>query len=141
MMQFNPDGSLKLSSSTVKRRQDDELRMKNARCMHIRREMVSFSAPKKCILRIRLSEKITDDRFVANIQKQFSSQIETPTRLIKIGEREFDLEVGTNFRRCTDCTRLRGQYREFLDGDLIDEKGNCTFEGLGRSFCYEDYFD
>ena len=79
MMQFNPDGSLKLSSSTIKRKQDDLDRMNNTRCMYLKREMVSFSAPKKCILRIRLSEKIIDNRFIANILKQFASNAETPT--------------------------------------------------------------
>jgi len=141
MFQFNPDGSLKLSSNTLKKRQDDEDRMKRARCLRIHKEMVNFSAPKRCLLHIKLSDAITDNRFIEMTHKYFKEQAETPTKVLKINEKEFDIEIGTNFRRCSDCTTLVNRFKEFMDGMVIEEKGNCTYEGLNRNFCYEDYFE
>ena len=64
-----------------------------------------------------------------------------PCKLNIVNEKEFEVEIGTDLRRCTDCCSLVGRYREFLDGNLIEEKGTCTFEGRSRNFSYEDYFD
>ena len=141
MFQFNPDGSLKLSSNTLKKRQDDEDRMKKFRCLRIHREMVNFSAPKKCLLHITLSDAIVDNRFIDVTYKYFKDQAETPTKIIKINDKEFDIEIGTTFRRCSECTNLINRYREFMDGAIIEEKGNCTYEGLNKNFSYEDYFE
>jgi hypothetical protein len=142
MFQFNPDGSLKLSQGTIQKKQENVDRMKRGRCILIHKEIVSFSAPKKCILRIKLSDAMTDNSFIENIHKYFKAQAETPTKIIKINDKEFDIEVGTNFKRCSDCTELIKRYNEFLDQNLILEKGNCTYEGpRGQSFTYEDYFE
>jgi len=141
MFQFNPDGSLKLSSGTMQKRQQDENRMKNTRCLRIKKEMVNFTAPKRCLLHITLSEPITDNRFIETTHRYFKEKAETQTKVIKISEKEFDIEIGTTFRRCSECTTLINRFREFMDGAVIEEKGNCTFEGLNRNFCYEDYFD
>jgi hypothetical protein len=140
MLQFNPDGSLKLSQGTVQKKQETEDRMKRGRCILVHKEMVSFSAPKKCILRIKLSDNINDNLFMDRIHHFFKSQVDTPSKIIKLNEKEFDIEIGTDFRRCTDCMNLINRYREFLDGNLIEEKGNCTFEGR-KNFAYEDYFE
>ena len=141
MMQFNPDGSLKLSSATVQKKKDNEDRMKKFRCIRIRKEMVNFSAPKKCLLHITLSDVIVDNKFVDNIHHYFKAQCEVPTKLIKINDKEFDVEIGTHFKRCSDCTALVRRYRDFLDDAVIEEKGNCTYEGFRKNFCYEDYFE
>jgi hypothetical protein len=62
--------------------------------------------------------------------------------LIKINEKEFDIEIGTHFKRCSDCTTLVNRYREFMEDSLIIEKGNCTYEPFSsRNFSYEDYFE
>lgn len=142
MFQFNPDGSLKLSQGTIQKKQENIDRMKHGRCMLIHKEMVNFTAPKKCILRIRLSDSITDHSFMDNIHRYFKAQVETPTKIIKLNDKEFEIEIGTDFKRCSDCTNLINRYREFLDQNLIEEKGNCTYAGpRAQSFTYEDYFD
>lgn len=58
-----------------------------------------------------------------------------------IDTKNFEVEIGTDFRRCTDCTSLLNKYREFLDQNLIEKKGNCTFEGRRSTFCEEDCFE
>ena len=58
----------------------------------------------------------------------------------KINDKEFEIEVGTNFRRCSDCNKLVNQYREFMDGCVIEDKGSCTHEPRSN-FSYEDHFD
>jgi endonuclease III len=142
MMQFNEDGSLKLSQGTIKKKQETEDRLKRARCIKIHKEMVNFSAPKKCLLHITLSDAITDNRFIESTHKYFKDQCETPTKIIKLNEKEFDIEIGTNFKRCSDCTNLIKRYRQFLDDNVIEEKGNCTYESFkSQNFCYEDYFE
>jgi len=141
MVEFNPDGSIKLPEAAVKSKQEKEHRLKSSKCILIRKEMVSFTAPKKCMLRLKLSDAITDNRFVETIHGYFSSDSEVPSKLIKVNEKEFDIEIGTHFKRCSDCTRLIGRFREFLYGNIIEERGNCTYEKMQRNFCYEDHFD
>jgi hypothetical protein len=140
MMQFNSDGSLKLSSGTLQKKQETIDRMKKGKCILVHKEMVSFSAPKKCILRVRLSDAIIDNAFMEKIHYYFKEHAEVPSKVIKLNDKEFEIEIGTHFKRCSDCTNLVGRYREFLDGNLIEEKGNCTYEGR-KNFSYEDYFE
>jgi hypothetical protein len=139
-MQFNPDGSLKLSSKTLQQKKIDEDRMKNSRCILIKKDIVNFSAPKKCVLHLKLSDAFADNRFVETTYNYFKENAKVPSRFIKINEKEFDIEIGTDFRRCSDCSSLVNRYREFLDGNIIEQKGNCTYEGF-RNFSYEDHFD
>jgi hypothetical protein len=141
MMQFNPDGSLKLGAKTVQQKIDNENKMKNSRCILIKKEMVSFSAPKKCLLHIKLSDAIKDSRFVETTYNYFKEKASVPSKIIKLNDKEFDIEIGTDFRRCSDCTSLVNRYREFLDGNIIEQKGNCTYENFRQNFSYEDHFD
>lgn len=141
MVEFNPDGSLKLSSKTLEYRKESEDRMSKGKCILIHKEVTNFTAPKKCVLHLRLSDAMNDSRFVENIHKYFKDGAATPTKLIKISDKEFDIEIGSDFKRCTDCTNCVNRYREFLEGNLILEKGNCTYAGFMKNFSYEDYFD
>lgn len=141
MAEFNPDGSIKLPERLEKKKQEDSVKLKTRRCIKVKKEVVSFTAPKKCVLHITLSDFINDNRFVENIYGFFKQNAAVPTKITKIDEKNFDVEVGTDFRRCSDCNSLIGRYREFLDGNLIEEKGSCTFEGRKQNFCYEDYFE
>lgn len=140
MIQFNPDGSLKIPDNVAQKKNEDSNKMKNTRCIHVRRELVSFRSPKKCVLKLRLSDRITDNRFVENTYKYFIENIETPMKINKLNDKEFEIEVGTNFRRCSDCNKLVNQYRDFMDGCVIEDKGSCTYESRDN-FSYEDYFD
>ena len=141
MVEFNPDGSIKLPEAVAKIKQEKEYRLKSGKCMLVRKDIVSFTSPKKCMLHLKLSDAITDNRFVETIYKYFISDSEVPSKLIKVNDKEFDIEVGTHFKRCSDCTRLVSRFREFLYGNLIEEKGSCTYEKMQRNFCYEDHFD
>lgn len=87
-----------------------------------------------------LSEKMPDSSFVENIYKYFQNESEVPMKLAKINEKEFMIEIGTCFTRCKDCNALINRYRDFMDGNVIEHKGTCTFE-QAKNFCYEDYFD
>jgi len=139
MIEFNSDGGIKLPDALIKRKQEKEYMLKKGNCLLVRKEMVSFTAPKKCVLHLKLSDAITDSRFVETNYRQFDSEV--PTKIIKLNEKEFDIEVGTHFKRCSDCSKLISGFREFLDGNVIEEKGNCSYEGKFINFCYEDYFE
>lgn len=141
MVEFNPDGSIKMPSHMAKRKEDNKDKLLRQRCLKIRREIVNFDSPKKCVLHIILSERITDNRFIQNLYDYFKDTSSVPAKITKISEKEFDVEIGTDFRRCTDCNDLINRYREFMDGNIIEEKGSCTFEGRIKNFAYEDYFE
>jgi len=114
MIEFNSDGSVKLPGK-LKEQEDEKVdKLKNKRCIQIRRELVSDRAPKKCMLHITLSDAITDKRFVNNIYEEFRKGAQVPSKLTKLNEKEFNVEIGTDFKRCTDCNRLINEYREFL---------------------------
>jgi len=141
MAEFNQDGSLKLPGSVLKQKEDNMQKMRTQRCMRIRKEIVNHNSPKKCLLRLTLSEALNDERFIDTIYSYFKSEAKTPIKLIKTGRNEFEIEIGTDFKRCTECASLIGRYREFLNGNIIEEKGNCTFAGRMGNWSEEDYFD
>lgn len=141
MVEFNPDGSIKFPGRVLKKNEENQDRMKHQRCIRIKREVVSFSPPKKCCLHITLSSALSDNRFIENIYNYFKENASVPSAIRKISEKEFEVDIGTDFKRCTDCNILINRYKEHLDENLIDEKGSCTFEGRKSGFSYEDYFD
>lgn len=142
MIKFNKDGSLKLPDSLIIKKQEKEVKLKKGHCMLIKREIVSSASPKKCALNLRLSDAISDNRFVDNIYKNFLEKSSVPSKIIKINEKEFKIEIETHFKRCSDCNTLINKFRDFLDNNIIEEKGACSYEGFrSKSFCYEDYFD
>jgi hypothetical protein len=141
MVEFNPDGSLKLPGKLAERDKDSRQKLKSQRCIRVKREAVSFTAPKKCVLHITLSDAFSDNRFVHTIYSYFREKAAVPSRISKIDEKHFEIEIGTDFRRCSDCVSLINEYREFLSGNIIEEKGSCTFEGRKQNFCFEDYFE
>lgn len=128
MMEFNPDGSLKLPINLQKRKEEDVNKLKTRCCIKIRREIVSFKPPKKCVLHITLSDAFPDNRFVYTLYSYFNQKASVPNTLKKIDDKTFEIEIGTDFRRCSDCNSLIGRYREFLFGNIIEEKGGCGYE-------------
>ncbi|MCK4521985.1 MAG: hypothetical protein KAU20_05400 [Nanoarchaeota archaeon] len=143
MVEFNEDGGLKLPNSLIKQKQEKAERMKKGRCILIKKEIINFQAPKKCVLNIKLSEGVKDNRFIQTTYKYFCENSQTPTKITRLNEKEFQIEIGTNFRRCSECNNLISRFREFLDDNVIEEKGNCTYESYARNqnFTYEDHFD
>ena len=143
MVEFNPDGSLNLPEHIKSQKEDKEQRLSKGHCVLIKKEIISTTAPKKCILNIKLSEAMNDNRFVDTTYRYFCDASKVPSKITKINEKEFQIEIGTHFRRCSDCTNLINRFREFLDNNVIEEKGQCGYENNFRSqtFCEEDYFD
>lgn len=141
MIEFNPDGSIKLPDHVNKSKQEDEVKMRSRRCLQIERDIVSDKSPKKCRLKITLSDPIDDHRFINTIYDYFKESSTTPTKLEKIGPQVYVLEIGTDFRRCSDCEQIRNRYREFMNGVVIEKKNGCSYEGKRAFFSYEDHFD
>ena len=140
MVEFNADGSLKLPRQFQEKKDDEENKMKFQNFIKIKKDVTSFKSPKECMLRLTLSNKITDKRFIEYIYNEWNQRAETPSKITK-AEDEYNIKIGTSFRRCSECTSLINRYREHLNGNLILEQGNCPFEGRKKDFCYEDYFD
>ena len=67
MVEFNPDGSIKLPDSMLRKKESDLNKMKFQRCALFKKELVSTYAPKKCIIHMTLSDAIKDNAFVSNI--------------------------------------------------------------------------
>jgi len=139
--EFNPDGSLKFPASMLRQEADTKKRMSAQKCISIKKELVNAKSPKKCVLHITLSDAFLDSRFIETIYEEFKERSEVASKLIKINDKEFDVEIETCFRRCSDCSSLISSFREFLDGNVIEHKGSCTYAGRNMNFAYEDYFD
>ncbi|MFC1768391.1 hypothetical protein ACFLZX_01380 [Nanoarchaeota archaeon] len=141
VVEFNPDGSIKLPEGLAMKKQKEEYRLQRGRCVLIKKELVNPKSPKKCSLHITLSNVFTDNSFVERVYNYFNQNSQVPSKLIKINDKEFNVEIGTCFSRCRDCNSLVSRFRDHLDGNVIERKGSCTYEGRGQSFCYEDYFE
>jgi hypothetical protein len=134
MIQFNPDGSIKLPGEFARKKEQDALQMKTQRCIKVTRSLESNYPPKRCRLRITLSDAFTDDRFIHTIYGYFQNRSSVPSKLTKLSEKEFEVEIGSDFKRCTDCNSLVNELREFLDGKLVEEKGTCSFNNQRNYF-------
>lgn len=128
-MQFNPDGSLRLSVQAQAKQDEEATKMQTEKCALVKRCVINHNAPKKCLIQLKLSDQVTDSKFVEMFYSKYKEQTSTPTSLRKLSDKEFELEVGSDFKRCADCNRFIGHFRETLPGRVIDKKGNCTFQG------------
>jgi len=70
----------------------------------------------------RLRHLFFNREFVSRIYGYFKEKAEVPTKLVKVSEKEFDVEIGTCFRRCSDCNSLVSRFRESLDGNIQRKK-------------------
>lgn len=140
MVEFNADGSLKLTGKAKEITDNKEYKMKHGRCITIKKNLVSFTAPKKCMLDIKISNMLNDVRFIKTILNQHKEFAKTPMKLV-VEDFDMGVEIGTDFLRCRECSQLISKYREFLGGNIIVESGNCTYETHKRGFSEEDYFD
>lgn len=138
MFQFNPDGSIKLPEKFAKQKQELQDRMNNTRCITVNREIISTWSPKKCKLNIKLSGFVNPD-MIDNAYRFFREQSQTPMKLNKLNSLEYNLEIGTDFKRCSDCNAFISRLRNTLNGHVIDNLGTCTFKR--KEFSYEDHFE
>ncbi|MBW3002897.1 hypothetical protein KY338_07090 [Candidatus Woesearchaeota archaeon] len=136
MVEFNPDGSIKIPGSIAANIARKELKLKREKCILIKKEFLDFK-PKKCVLHIKVSEAFEDSNFVSAIFH--SLQLDTPVKLVKINEQEYDIEICSDFKRCSDCNAISRRFREYLEGNMIEEKGSCPQKE--KDFYYEDYFE
>ncbi len=137
---FNPDGSIRMPMALQQARDQHENKMRTGRCVMVRKEVMRTSAPKLCYLHLTMSEPMRGDLLIERLHAAFrAGTSETPTKLRKINDREYVLEVGTAFRRCSDCGSFIGKLREALDGNVVLDRGNCTYEP--RSFSFDDHFE
>lgn len=142
MAEFNEDGSIKLPDWMQKNKSENEAKLRTQRCIKIKKQIINDRPPKSCELNITLSEAIKDNKFIETIYNYFREKSEVPSKLIKVNEKEFRVEIGTCFRRCSDCSSLISRFREYLDGNIIEVQGACSYKDRQQSdFCYEDYFD
>lgn len=139
MFEFNPDGSIKVPEHLRRREVDAKERLRSQRCIIFKKEVLSFEAPKKCCITMTLSDKIQDSIPLERAFKAFSELSQTRMRFYKAGEKEFSIEIGTSFRRCTECNSLIERIGHVADASAIVHKGSCTFHQ--REFCEEDYFE
>ncbi len=141
MIEFNPDGSIKMPGRLAHLKQKEDRLMSEVNCMKVRKEIVSEKSPKSCMLHFTISEKTPDTRFVDTIYNEWARTKDTPARLLRDSNKEFRVIIGTDFKRCQDCTSLIRRYHNFIR-NLIEKDGSCSYKkNMQSRFCYEDYFD
>jgi hypothetical protein len=115
MIEFNPDGSIKIPDAMRKQKEEKNLRMKIGHCVTVQKEVVSFTAPKKCHLTLKLSEKIINDEFIPRIYGYFNENSEVPSKLTKNQDNEHVVVIGSSFSRCRDCTNFINRIRIWVE--------------------------
>ncbi|MFW6231058.1 MAG: hypothetical protein ACOC32_03465 [Nanoarchaeota archaeon] len=130
-MEFNPDGSLKLGAHLQKK--DPKKKLATERCIHVRKDIVYERAPKKCRLQITFSKLMQP-----SLESTFE---ETPIEIRQIDEKEFQIDIGSSFKRCQECNAFVKRLSEKAHGNIIEDKGTCTFKGRTQTFSYEDHFE
>ena len=130
-MEFNPDGSLKLSGSSSRRLDDDNHKMDNTRCVKVTREVLRSSSPKQCVVTLEASRVIEPD-FISRTFDFFSKRADSTVKLTKLSSSEFQMSVGGEFSRCRDCQHFISLFREHLEGGVVERRGSCTFKGISH---------
>jgi len=138
MVEFNPDGSLKVPQWMAQAKKDEDKILASPFGMRVVKEVIRYESPKLCNVHLTLSPHVSSAAFVQTITSDFKQHAQTPIKLVQKADKEFTVEVGTSFRRCSECTSLIGRFRENANGNLLLKKGNCPYEQ--RSFSDEDYF-
>lgn len=128
-MEFNPDGSLKLSSASSAKLNNDIYKMQNTPCIKISKNVTRSFSPKLCTLTLEASSQISSD-FIPKTFGFFSRRVDSTVKLIKLSQTEYQVTIGGEFSRCRDCMVLNSMFREYLNGNTIVNKGNCTFNGF-----------
>jgi hypothetical protein len=121
-MEFNPDGSLKIPEkfkTPLKR-------------LNIRKDILSEYAPKKCRIHVTGEPNLVE-KIICGFQ------CETPIKLSAYEDRH-EIEIGSDFKRCSDCRELVYKLSAIVQGDCHIDNGTCTAKGIQQKFCYEDYF-
>ncbi len=139
MIEFNPDGSLKIPPWMTQAKNDEHKILTNPFGMRIVKEVIRYESPKVCHLHITLSPHARTAASVQTITNDFKQHAQTPIKLTEKADKELTIEIGTSFRRCSECTSLIGRFRENAEENLILKKGNCPYEQ--HSFSNEDYFE
>ena len=121
-MEFNPDGSIKLPSKFAKQ----------AKKMNIRKDIISEYAPKSCRMSIA-----GDKQKIIWVLSRF--ECDTPIKKVETDD-GFDVEIGSDFKRCSDCKNLSYRLSASVNGDSSIDIGTCTAKGVHPQFCEEDYF-
>jgi hypothetical protein len=124
-MEFNLDGSIKLSEKMLERRNTAANRMKRTMCVKIEKDVVNEDKPKKCVLHITLSDTFTDGSVCEKVYYYFIKESDTRTKLKKVMGKKWDLIIGPSKTRCEDCTKFVNLFRKYLDDNIIVKKGNC----------------
>src|SRR3989344_106063 len=106
MVDFNPDGSIKMPEGIARKKEEKERRLKKSRCILFRKEAKNFNSTKKCVLHMKLSESFGDSDFVESVYRGFRNSSEVPSKIARLNDKEFDVEIGSSFRRCSDCNSL-----------------------------------
>jgi hypothetical protein len=127
-MEFNADGSLKLGGSIGKKLEDDREKMSTSRCVKIAKHVTRSTSPKLCTLSITESASL-ESGFVERVFSYFAKRANSTVKLNKIAPKEFQLTIGNEFSRCKDCQMFVSSTRDYLEGNVIEKKGNCTFKG------------
>lgn len=127
-MEFNPDGSLKISGSSSKKLDDNNHKMQNTRCVTVTRNVTSSYTPKLCTVLFEASNKLEPD-FIERTFGFFAKRVDSTVKLTKLSTSEFQMTVGGEFSRCRDCQHFVSLFREHLEGGVIEKKGTCTFKG------------
>ncbi len=127
-MEFNADGSLKLSGAVNKQKEEDVRRMKDTRCVKIVKDATKTSSPKHCTISITASNHL-EASFIEKTFGFFSKRVDSNVKLLKLSDRDCQVIIGNQFSRCRDCQELVSSFRIYLDGNVIEKKGSCTFKG------------
>ncbi len=127
-MEFNADGSLKIGGIAGKKREEDVYKMENTRCVTIVKEATKSTSPKLCTISITASPLIEPD-FIERTYGFFAKRVDSNVKLEKISDKEYRVIIGGGFSRCRDCQTLITSFRMYLDGNIIEKKGSCTFKG------------
>lgn len=127
-MEFNPDGSLKISGSSSRKLDDNTYKMQNTRCVTVIRTVTSSYSPKLCTVLFEASQRLERD-FIERTFSFFAKRVDSTVKLTKLSDTEFQMTVGGEFSRCRDCQHFVSLFREHLEGGVIEKKGTCTFKG------------
>ncbi len=126
MVEFNPDGSIKLPEHLIKNQENYDEDFRSKPCVRVVREQISERTPLKCELRIQASPLLRFPQRITSIFDTASQKFKHGAQLSirREGEREYVVRIISGRYRCSWCENFRKYLKNEL-GVKVQEWGSC----------------
>ena len=136
-LEFNPDGSMKLPESMVKKKEDEDKIFQDEPCVRIIRDQISTVTPLTCELLIQASDKLDNFDKIEYIfetsKERVVHGVGADLSIKKINNKEYVVKIISGAYRCSWCENFRKGIERSMKVKVINW-GSCFDYSSSRKY-------